>query len=151
MTPAQELRFLILAAQRAGNRIVSDKLKPLGLTPAQAEVVQVLGEFAPVSLARLGELLVCESGSPSRLVAGLVKRRLVDRSISPEDGRVVELSLSEEGRAALDQIRALDEIIAGHIVGSLTGGQVGAVVGALRKLLADTAPGQAVARRRSKV
>ena len=42
MRPVEELRFLILAAQREGNRMLSHALRPLGITPAQAEVLRLL-------------------------------------------------------------------------------------------------------------
>ena len=149
MTPTQEFRFLILAAQRAGARIISGVLKPLGLTPAQAEVLQVLSEFGPISLASLGALLVCESGSPSRLVAGLVARDLVARTTSAEDGRAVELDLSPAGRALLVHTQALDEAIAAKISANLSADEIQAQIQGLRKLVQNTAPGQALARRRA--
>ena len=37
MRPVEELRFLILAAQREGNRMLAQALRPLGITPAQAD------------------------------------------------------------------------------------------------------------------
>jgi hypothetical protein len=44
-------------------------LRPLGVTPAQAEVLQVLADRQPLTLTGFGELLVCESGTnPSRLI-----------------------------------------------------------------------------------
>src|ERR1700740_858356 len=127
MTPTQELRFLILAAQRAGGRMIAAGLKPLDLTPAQAEVLQVLDEFQPLSLAELGGLLVCESGSPSRLVAGLVKRNLVARSTSSQDARVAELSLSEAGRGLSARLREIDDHLAGKIAASLSPAEVQAL------------------------
>ena len=72
MQPIEELRYLILAAQREGNRLFADVLRPLHLTPSQAEVLRVLQDHEPLSLIALGDLLVCETGSPSRLVQGLV-------------------------------------------------------------------------------
>ncbi|GHO54498.1 hypothetical protein KSB_29730 [Ktedonobacter robiniae] len=42
MQPAEELRYLILAAQREGERILTEVLRPLDLTPSQAEVLHVL-------------------------------------------------------------------------------------------------------------
>ena len=78
--PAEELRYLILAAQREGNRAFARRLRPLGLTPSQAEVLRLLDERQPLSLTGLGELLVCESGTnPSRLVDRLVTTGLVRR------------------------------------------------------------------------
>jgi DNA-binding MarR family transcriptional regulator len=66
-------------------------LRPLGLTPAQSEVLRLLGEHAPLTLTGLGELLVCESGTnPSRLVEpGLVSRTTPDAG-----GRQVILQLT---------------------------------------------------------
>jgi len=150
MTPTQELRFLILAAQRAGGRMIAAGLKPLALTPAQAEVLQVLDEFQPLSLAELGGLLVCETGSPSRLVAGMVRRGLVARSTSPEDGRIAALSLSAEGRALVERLREMDDHLAGKIAASLSRDETQALVAGLRKLLCEVPSGQAVARRRTR-
>ena len=69
MTPIEQLRYLLLAAQREGNRFLADALEPLGLTPSQAEALRVLQDWQPLALVELGGLLVCEQGSPSRLVA----------------------------------------------------------------------------------
>src|SRR5687767_13058071 len=86
MHPVEELRYLILAIQREGNRILAADLKALGLTPSQAEVLRVLREFQPLTLTGLGELLVCETGtSPSRLVDRLVAQGLVQRQADTGD------------------------------------------------------------------
>src|SRR5204862_2497912 len=74
MTPAEELRYLILALQREGNRLLAAGLRALELTPSQAETLRVLADHQPLTLTGLGELLVCETGdNPSRLVDRLVK------------------------------------------------------------------------------
>jgi DNA-binding MarR family transcriptional regulator len=103
-----ELRYLVLAAQREGNRAVADALSPVGLTPSQAEVVGVLDAFGPVTLKALGELIVCETGSPSRIVDALVRRGLVARETSPDDRRAVVLSLTDDGSALMPHVRAVD-------------------------------------------
>ena len=41
---AEELRYLILAAQREGARALAELLRPAGLTAAQAEVLAVLDD-----------------------------------------------------------------------------------------------------------
>ena len=48
MQPIEELRYLILAAQREGNRLFAEALRPLRLTPSQAEVLRVLQDHEPV-------------------------------------------------------------------------------------------------------
>src|SRR5215813_1799230 len=76
---ATEIRHLILAAQRHGSRIIAGYLRAASLTPAQAEVLQVLASHEPLTLVELGRLMISETGSPSRLVDTLVTRGLVAR------------------------------------------------------------------------
>src|SRR5499425_1477081 len=108
MQPIEELRYLILAAQREGNRLFAEALRPLRLTPSQAEVLRVLQDREPLSLIALGDLLVCETGSPSRLVQGLVEDDLVERLPSATDKRMVTLTLSNLGREMAAKVGALE-------------------------------------------
>lgn len=101
----ERLRLTILAVQREGNRMLAERLRPLGVTPAQSEILTVLGERGPISLRTLGELIVCEVGSPSRAVDLLVTRGWVERMPSSRDRRSIELSLSESGQALLPRVR----------------------------------------------
>ena len=94
---APRLWVLILAAQRESQRMLSEALRPLGITPAQGEVLSVLSSHPPLTLNALGERLVCETGSPSRLVSGLVRLGWVRRSPAPGDGRAVLLTLTGGG------------------------------------------------------
>lgn len=109
MTPGEELRYLVLALQREGNRQLTGMLKPMGLTPAQAEVLQVLDQFGQLTLSELGERLVCETGSPSRLVNHMVKRGYILKTPDPLDGRAVNLSLSENGQAFMPGLNAMED------------------------------------------
>jgi len=109
MTPAEELRYLVLALQREGNRQLADVLRPLGLTPSQAEVLQVLDQFGELTLLELGERLVCETGSPSRLVNGMVQAGTISKTPSPLDGRAVTLALAPKGQALMPQLNAIED------------------------------------------
>ncbi len=108
MQPIEELRYLILAAQREGSRLFAEALRPLHLTPSQAEVLRVLQDQEPLSLIALGDLLVCETGSPSRLVQGLVEDGLVERLPSSTDKRMVTLTLTNPGREMAANVGALE-------------------------------------------
>ena len=83
---APRLWVLILAAQRESQRMLSEALRPLGITPAQGEVLSVLSSHPPLTLNALGERLVCETGSPSRLVSGVVRRGWVGRAAAAGRG-----------------------------------------------------------------
>src|SRR5262249_52908147 len=116
MDAGSELRYLILGAQREGNRDLTEMLRPIGVTPSQAEVLSVLyAAGAPLSVREVGELLVCETGSPSRLVSSLVSAGLVAREAHPDDARAVSLSLTAAGRRAAARVAEVDDAIAGMI------------------------------------
>ena len=65
----EQFRYVVLALQRQGGRQLNRLFSTLGLTASQAEAIEVIGTFGPMTTRRAGEYLVCESGSPSRLSA----------------------------------------------------------------------------------
>lgn len=144
MNRAEELRYLVLAAQREGNRILADLLRPLGLTPSQAEVLRVLAQGEHLSLLELGERLVCEAGSPSRLVDGLVKAGHVDRVGSPDDRRRVELSLTATGRRAAGQVATVEQDLHALIEAVIPADTLETVTSTLWRLVADRPAGRAL-------
>lgn len=85
--------------------MVTEALRSLDLTPSQAEVLRVLQDHQPLSLIALGKLLICESGSPSRLINGLVEADLVKRVPSATNGRMVVLTLTEKGQEMATRVR----------------------------------------------
>ena len=109
MRPGEHLRYLVLAAQREGNRMLAGALKPLGLTPAWAEAISVLDEREPLTIRELGLLLVCEGEHPSRLVTRMVSAGLLTAEPSPEDVRARWIRLTPAARALLPSLRELEE------------------------------------------
>lgn len=55
------------------------------------------------------DLLVCETGSPSRLVNRLVEAGLIEQKQSEEDFRKVKLKLTEKGLNSVSAIIAIEE------------------------------------------
>ncbi|QOC26770.1 MarR family transcriptional regulator [Microbacterium hominis] len=144
---ATELRYAILAAQREGNRQLARALAPLDVTPSQAEVITVLADYGPITLKGLGSLLVCESGSPSRLVDSLVKRGLVDRIDTPVDRRQVLLQLTKEGRRLRPHVEAAEATIDANLRDVFGDELVRDIVQQIRKFLAGSNVGAALTRR----
>ena len=151
MNAIEELRYLILAAQREGDRQLSAALEPLGLTTSQAEVLRVLYDYAPLSLLELGERLVCETGSPSRLVNTLVEKRLVERKASDIDRRRVTLSLTAAGKALAEQVMAIEQAFYTAIAAVLTDAPLEALNTTLWKFVAGRPTGDALGRRKAKL
>jgi DNA-binding MarR family transcriptional regulator len=148
MRPEEELRFLILGAQREGSRTLTAQLAPLGLTPAQGEVIRLLADTGPISLRGLGEMLVCETGSPSRLVDSLVVREIVIRKEDPADRRQVTLQLTAAGKKLDRDIRKVEDALYAGISAQLGAKGMDAALKLLRPLLAESISGEAIARRK---
>jgi DNA-binding MarR family transcriptional regulator len=148
MRPAEEIRFLILAAQREGNRQLAQALRPLGVTPAQAEVLRLLADRQPLTLTGLGELLVCESGTnPSRLVDRMVVAGLVSRAEAGHDRRHVELTLTEAGGRIAAEIARIEKLLYEILEDVGKGHDLDDVRAYLRALVAGQPAGLAVQRR----
>ncbi len=109
MRPGEQLRYLVLAAQREGNRILAAGLKPLGLTPAWAEAISVLDEREPQTIRELGRLLVCEGDHPSRLVNRMIAAGLLTTEATPDDDRARWLRLTPAARALLPRLREIED------------------------------------------
>jgi len=140
------LRYLLLAAEREGARMMSATLRQVGVNSSQREVLEVVRQQGPLTLAELGRLLVCEVASPSRLVDGLVQRGLIDRRRGSADKRVVMLSITPAGQQALDVAFPISGLRA-RIAARLSTEQIDQLTGLLARLLADTPSGIAVAAR----
>ncbi|SDK48280.1 MarR family winged helix-turn-helix transcriptional regulator [Nonomuraea jiangxiensis] len=149
MKDAEEFRYLVLAIQREGNRVLAAALRPLDLTPAQAEVVSVLDERGPLTLSGLGELLVCESGvNPSRLVDRLVTAGLVERTISTSDRRHVTLTLTAAGRQLAERVRTVQDDLNDAIEDMLAGQPITPTLTTLRTVADHFPAGEKVRRRK---
>lgn len=98
----------------------------------------------PVTLAALGRLLVCEAGSPSRLVDSLVRRGLVDRAPHDSDKRAVLIGLTGAGRELAGRLDdAMGELTA-SIAERLSVQDRDQLVALLHVLLQDTHGGEAI-------
>ncbi|WP_454978659.1 MarR family winged helix-turn-helix transcriptional regulator [Corynebacterium propinquum] len=94
----EEFRYLILALQRQGNRQLNSLFAKLELTNSQAEAIEIIGTYGPLSTREVGDYLICESGSPSRLLATLAAKGLTMTSQSTTDKRATLHALTPAGR-----------------------------------------------------
>ena len=149
MDPTEELRYLVLGAQREGARALAELLRPTGLTPAQAEVLAVVRDAGrPLTVREIGERLVCEGGSPSRLVGSVVAAGLLQRGERDGDRRAVELSFTPDGAKAARAVAEAEHELHAWLSSSLSERELAAAANALRKLVDGHQTGLAIARRR---
>jgi MarR family transcriptional regulator, organic hydroperoxide resistance regulator len=144
----EEFRYLVLAAQREGNRTFTEVLRRLELTPSQAEALSVLrGARRALSVREVGERLVCERGSPSRLTSTLVKKGLVASEADVSDARATRLYLTAAGKRAAKQVAAAEQRLYQALAPALDPQALAAANDLLRALVAERPAGRALARR----
>lgn len=140
-------RHSILAAQRSGHRVLADLIRPLGLTPAWAEVLTVLSEQGPLSIRELSRYLICEADHPSRLITRIEDRGLIRREPNPTDKRAVLLSLTEEGMSAAAEVRQAEAKLDAWIEKQLPAKEMEHVSALMDRLLKNTSEGQSLKNR----
>lgn len=84
---------------------VEDILKPYGLTFAAYEALRLLAfsRAGALPMGKLGARLMVHPAAVTNAIGKLEQRGLVRRSMSPEDRRVVLASITEEGRALVEE------------------------------------------------
>jgi DNA-binding MarR family transcriptional regulator len=130
----------IKAAQQELERRSNEALRPLGLTRPQAEAVLIIGANEPLALRELGELVIAESGHPSRLVDRLVDAGFVNRRVPDDDRRRIELTLTPRGRATVAEIESVMRGLAEWAAVLLRDYDVTAATATLRALLRGSPP-----------
>lgn len=111
MKLANQLCFPLYAAARNVTGLYTPWLKPLGLTYTQYIVFLVLWEKDGISVTEIGERLMLDNGTLSPLLKKMEQAGFVERSRCRRDDRIVEITLTEKGRAL--QEKAKD--IPGHV------------------------------------
>jgi len=148
MEPIEEFRYLVLAAQREGARALATALKQHDLTPSQAEAIAVLRDAGrPLTVREIGQRLVCEGGSPSRLMSTLTHKGLVESAVGSADGRTTLLSLTSAGIDAARTVSQIEQDFYGVVTIALGDARVAAALPVLRALVGQLPAGQALQRR----
>jgi MarR family 2-MHQ and catechol resistance regulon transcriptional repressor len=115
----EEIRALnsYIKLSRASEEVshtINSHLREHGLSLSQFGVLEALYHLGPMTVGHLGEKILRTSGNMTLVVDNLFKRGLVDRQRCPEDRRRVDVTLTDEGRALLEQVwpEHLDGVVA---------------------------------------
>lgn len=107
MKLANQLCFPLYAAARNVTCLYTPWLKPLGLTYTQYIVLLVLWEKDGVSVTEIGEKLMLDNGTLSPLLKKMERAGYLERRRCREDDRVVEITLTDEGRALQEKAKEI--------------------------------------------
>jgi DNA-binding MarR family transcriptional regulator len=96
----QFLTYRLHVLNKLSERGISERYQAkLDITLAEARVIASVGSFGPFSIMDLAKHANLDKSQASRAAEALIKRGLVQRQASAEDGRLVVVSLTGEGRA----------------------------------------------------
>jgi DNA-binding MarR family transcriptional regulator len=101
----QFLTYRVHLLNKLSERGISDRYQQkIGISLAEARVVAAVGAFGPFSIMELARRANLDKSQASRAAEALIGRALLQRENSRDDGRVVLVSLSSEGRALYRKI-----------------------------------------------
>ena len=115
MRLANQLCFPLYAAARNVTSLYTPWLKPLGLTYTQYIVFLVLWEKDGVSVTEIGDKLMLDNGTLSPLLKKLEQAGYVVRRRCRDDDRIVEITLTEAGKALQEKAKDTPGKVAGCI------------------------------------
>ncbi|MBR2835549.1 MAG: MarR family transcriptional regulator [Coriobacteriales bacterium] len=115
MKLSHQLCFPLYAAARNVTNLYTPWLKPLGLTYTQYIVFLVLWEKDGISVSEIGEKLMLDNGTLSPLLKKMEQAGYIMRRRCRDDDRVVEITLTDEGRALQEKAKDIPAQVANCI------------------------------------
>ncbi|KFA90127.1 MarR family winged helix-turn-helix transcriptional regulator [Archangium violaceum] len=94
---------LTRATETLGARL-QRHLASLEITPPQLAVLEALLHVGPMSQSELGRKLLRSNPNMTALLDNLERSKWIQRERSPEDRRVVVVSLTPEGRRVIERV-----------------------------------------------
>ena len=125
-----QLCFALYSTVHALNRAYKPLLEPLGLTYPQYLVLLVLWEDGAQTVGGIGERVGLESSTLTPLLKRMESAGLIKRARKPDDERVVQITLTDAGKALRAKAKAVPPALL-----CAMGGDIGTVV----KLRAEVA------------
>lgn len=98
MSYADCIVFLLAKAYQKSQNLLKNRLKPFGLTPVQALVLEVLMETDGLTAGEIGKRLVLDNATLSGVLDRMAESRWISKQTDPEDKRVLRIHLSSKSR-----------------------------------------------------
>ena len=105
----EELRYLIKAVDKEGEQVYAKLLHPFDITTSQNEILKILDIKDGLSISQIGELLICGSENPSRIVDRLINKGLVKKEKNVDDTRINNIFITYQGRELLNKTSVIEE------------------------------------------
>ena len=143
LTHRHHLHLLLQSGHLLEERL-RQRLKPLGIQPRQARILNVLNSLGQASQADLARRCNVTAASMSTMTCRLIKAGFIAREPGPAELRTNSLTLTESGRDMLDAIyEAWDDV--DRAVEEAIGPEQAKALGELTLALRDALGGPALA------
>ena len=119
--------FLLVQAWHAVTAAMDTALRPHDLTPPQYGVLSVLARDPGLSGADLARAVNTTPQAMNEVLATLERKRLIERRPHPTHGRILQASLTGEGRRRLQAANPAVRALEAAIEDGFTAGQVATV------------------------
>ncbi|HZQ37278.1 MAG TPA: MarR family transcriptional regulator [Dehalococcoidia bacterium] len=133
-TPAEELWWLLMQVGTLVRRVAERRLSSARSSPDQVQALQAIAARQPLTVGEIARAMGLERNSASQLVERLVQQGLVERERSLSDRRQVFVSVSEEGRLALEAAAPSVRALATELLGAIGDGQIREAAATLRAM-----------------
>lgn len=106
LEPARKTIIHLFLVSNRIEEVLAQAIKPFGISMQQFNVLRILrgrkGE--PANLSTINERMVYKMSNTTRLVDKLISKGYVKRQVCPSNRRKIEITITEEGLAALAKI-----------------------------------------------
>jgi len=114
------------------------EIAALEISAAQYTILSVLEQRGVDSAAQLCKDISYDGGAMTRMVDRLEAKGLVSRRRSEDDRRLINLELTEEGRAAVPKLRGCSAEVLNHLLDGFSSTEVRQFEGFLGRMLKNT-------------
>ena len=129
-----QVGFLLRCAHQRGSEIFNAVMERFAVTPTQFAALAKLDDLGSVSQNQLGRLTRMDPATISGVVGRLIARGLVRQSPDARDARLVLLTLTPTGRAAVMEMKAAAAEVSRRTLEALKPAEAEALLRALAKI-----------------
>jgi DNA-binding MarR family transcriptional regulator len=129
------LPFRLSVASSSVSTLLSSACSVIyGMKTAEWRLIAALSETGPTTQQELSRYIYMDKVSVSRAVQVLIKRRLIKRSLAPDDGRSHMIGLTPEGQSVLAEIIRAANVYEAALVAEFTPREVKVLKTALKRV-----------------
>lgn len=106
------------------NEALRQVLKRIGMDQPRWRVLMILGHASPSSISQIAEMGVIKLSTITRIVQRMQKDGLVSSTSRPQDHRITDVSLTQEGARMLLRVRKVASNVFRQAIGTLNSEQL---------------------------